>query len=415
MARTDAVVVGAGLSGLCCARQLAESGATVQVLEASDAVGGRVRTDEVEGFLLDRGFQVLLTAYPECRRVLDYDALRLESFYPGSLVRRKGAFHRLADPWRRPLDGLAGAFAPVGSLADKWRVARFRARVRRDRSALAMTGRDVTARESLRGKGFSEDMIEGFFRPFYAGVFLEPDLETSSRMLDFLFRMFSSGDTALPAAGMQAIPAQLAAALPDGSIRTSGAVRSVSPGNVVLESDEALDAAAVVVAVDGPAASRLVPSVPVPSYRGTTCVYFEAPEPPVREPVLVLDGDRTGPVNHLCVPSNVASTYAPPDRALISANLVGRDARRDDDVEPAVRSHMKEWFGTKVDSWRHLRTYRIPNALPFSPPAALDPPERPVRVDRGLYVCGDHRDQGSIQGAMVSGRRAAEAVLEDLG
>jgi phytoene dehydrogenase-like protein len=235
-------------------------------------------------------------------------------------------------------------------------------------------------------------------------------------MFEFVFKMFSSGDTALPAAGMQAIPRQLADALEAGSIRTGTRVTEVEGGGVRLESGERLEADAVVVATasrigrgDAPETSRV-------EWRSTTCLYYAAAESPLDRPILALDGEGRGPVNNLCVPSQVATSYAPAGRALVSATVAGRTEGvvTDLELDQAVRRQLADWFGVVVHDWDLLEIYRIEQALPAQPPSWLEPPERPVRASDGLYVCGDHRDNASIQGAMVSGRRAAEAVLADL-
>jgi phytoene dehydrogenase-like protein len=411
---SEVVVVGAGVAGLRCAGILAAGGMRVSVLEASDDVGGRIRTDVMDGFRLDRGFQVLLTAYTECREALDYDDLDLRAFYPGSLVFLGGRLRRMADPWRRPLHALASLTSPVGRLGDYLRVARLRRDVVADESDPLREGPRRSSLEALEARGFSEEMIDRFFRPFFGGVFLERELATSERMLRFLFRMFAVGDTALPSAGMSAIPSQLAAKLPPGTVRTATPVIEVSPGKVRVDGGEELTADAVVVAADGPGAASLLTGLDVQAHNATTCLYFDAPAPPVREPLLVLDGEGAGPVNHLCVPSQVAPDYAPPGRALVSANVVG-EVGREPDLELRVRNQLRSWFGGKVDTWRHLRTYTIPHALPaFGPEGTRDPGDT-VRWKPGVFVCGDHRENGSIQGAMVSGRRAAEAVLEERG
>ena len=201
------------------ARRLTAQGLDVRVLEAADGVGGRVRTDDVNGFQLDRGFQVLLTAYPEAQEVLDYAALDLRPFYAGALIRAAGGFHRLADPWRHPWDALRGLFAPVGGLRDKLRVGRLRRWVLSRELHQLFSGSEESSIAFLRTFGFSDAMIERFFRPFFAGVFLKSELQTSSRMLQFVFAMFAAGDAALPAAGMEAMPRQLAARLPADRIR----------------------------------------------------------------------------------------------------------------------------------------------------------------------------------------------------
>jgi phytoene dehydrogenase-like protein len=222
--------------------------------------------------------------------------------------------------------------------------------------------------------------------------------------------MFADGDAALPAAGMQAIPRQLAAGLPSGALRTGVTVEAVGQGRVTLAGGEALEADAVVVAADGPEAARLTGAFAAPAARAATCLYFAAERSPVEEPVLVLDGEGRGPVNNVCVPSDVAPSYAPPGAALISATVLGIPEQDDAVLRRAVLAQLHDWFGAQVEGWRHLRTYRIPYALPALTPAAFAEPERPVRLRPGLFVCGDHRDTASIQGAMVSGRRAAAAV-----
>jgi phytoene dehydrogenase-like protein len=408
------LIVGAGLAGLCCARRLHEEGIDCQILERSDGVGGRVRTDTVEGFQLDRGFQVLLTAYPEAKRVLDYRALNLQPFYPGALVRVGGRFHRVADPWRRPLDGLRSVFSPVGTLRDKYRVAQLRRRVRSGSLDALWQRPETSTREALETAGFSNTMVDRFFRPFFGGVFLESEFKTSSRMFEFVYRMFSLGDIALPAGGMGAIPAQLAAALPPQAIRLRTEVAAIETDTVTLTSGERLNAHAVVVATEGPVAAQLLDRVLAPGSRRVTCVYFSAESPPVTEPVLILNGEGRGLVNNLCVPSVVATSYAPAGAALVSATVLGYPELREAALEQAVREQLTEWFGQTVQQWRHLRTYRIVHALPEQASPTVAVSDRSLRVRPGLYLCGDHLGHASIQGAMVSGRRAAEAIIEDV-
>lgn len=424
------VIVGAGLAGLCCARTLHGAGVPYTIVEAGDAVGGRVRTDVVDGFRLDRGFQVLLAAYPECRSVLDYGALELRAFEPGAIVRIPGRFCKISDPWRRPGSAPRSLVSPVGTLGDKLRVGGLRATLRtRSLDAIASTPETTTV-ERLEGLGFTESMIERFFRPFLSGVFLDRELGTSSRMFEFVFKMFGAGDVVVPDRGMQAIPESLARDLPPGSVRLDTRVDRVEEvaesgsGWSVHANGARFEASHVVIATDGETSARLAGGdEPEARWNGTTCLYYDAPSPPIAAPSLVLNGEGRGPIGTLAVMSAIAPGYAPAGRALVSVSVLddaeakdggsGGCASREDALESSVRTHLGEWFGDGVDSWRHLRTYTIPHALPRQPPGVLEPWERPVRRRAGLYVCGDHVDQGSIQGAMVSGRRAAEAILED--
>ncbi|MHB0960394.1 MAG: NAD(P)/FAD-dependent oxidoreductase [Pirellulaceae bacterium] len=409
----DTIVVGAGLAGLNCARRLAASGLDVMVLEASDGIGGRVRTDEVHGFRLDRGFHVLLTAYPEAQESLDYSELDLRPFYAGALIRCAGAFHRLADPWRHPWDALRGVLAPIGGVRDKLRIARLRRRVLTTELPAMFASHDVSAMEFLREFGFSPEVIQRFFRPFFGGVFLESELQTSCRMLQFVFRMFAAGHATLPAKGMGAIPKQLADPLAKDRLRLASEVTGIDDTTVLLASGERLRARTIVVATEGPAAARLVEGLPVPGARNVTCMYFAAEKPPLDEPILLLGAAGDGPVNNLCVPSVVAPAYAPPGAALISASVTGMPAISDAELERQIRTQLGGWFGSAVERWEHVRTYRIAGALPVMEPRWTPGPDRPIQVRPGLYVCGDHRENPSIQGAMASGRRAAERVLAD--
>lgn len=418
MTQPDVLIVGGGLAGLACARHLDRRGFSFTLLDAAEAVGGRVRTDEVDGFLLDRGFQVLLTAYPETQAQLDYDLLGLRTFYDGALVYIGGTLHRVADPLRQPLGAPATVLAPVGTLADKLKVPQLRAAVLRGSLVDLFDREEMTTYDALRQRwGFSDTMIDRFFRPFFGGIFFDRKLEASSRMFEFVFRMFAEGQAALPAGGMEAIPRQLAAPLPAEAIRLNTRVRAVAPGTVTLDDGTTLEAHAVVVATEAPAAAELLgdhADIQPTAHRSTTCLYYSADAPPVSEGVLILDGEGVGPVNNVSVLTNVAPTYGPVGKALVSVVVLGDPEEDDAALERAVRRQLLLWFGPEVQTWTHLRTYRVRYALPEQAPPFLTPPERPVRLGDGLYVCGDHRATASIHGAMVSGRHAAEAVALDL-
>ena len=322
-------------------------------------------------------------------------------------------FHELADPWRRPSAALPSVFSPIGSLTDKLRVARLRYRVLKGSLEDRFRDPETTTLQTLRENGFSDSMIDRFFRPFLGGIFLDGDLLTSSRMFQFVFRMFSLGNACLPEEGMEAIPRQLAATLPQGSIRFGAKVAHVRSNGVTLESGEELHAKKVVVATDGPTAGSLLGGAEPVASQGVTCLYFAAPTPPVERPILVLNGDGAGPINNLCVPTTVAPSYGPTGSGLVSVTVLGThpDAAA---LQAEVQTQLKDWFGAQAEGWRHLRTYRIPHALPRQSPPALAEIQRPVRTSTGVYVCGDHRDNASINGAMVSGRRCAERLLAEM-
>lgn len=337
-----------------------------------------MRTDAVDGFLLDRGFQVLPTAYPEARAALDYDALDLRSFERGAVVRRDGRFRTLADPRRTPLGVLRALAEGSASPGDALALRRL----------LARRGPETTAADVVAQSGLSEPAT-ALLAAFLRGIFLERELATSSAFVEFVLETFSRGPATIPARGMGTIAEQLADGL---QIELEQQVDDV----------RGLRADAVVVAAPG-----LVEEADV-RWNGVSCVYFDAPEPPFAGAWLILDGDDSGPVNNVSVLTEVAPSYAPAGSALVSASVLG-------EAEPdirAVRRQLAAWFGAAVRDWQHLRTYAIPHALPAFPLGA--DLERAVRLGDGLYACGDRRLHPSLNGALCSGRLAAEAVLADL-
>jgi phytoene dehydrogenase-like protein len=412
----EVVVVGAGLAGVRCAVRLLELGHQVTVLEREDAVGGRVRTDVVDGFRCDRGFQLLNPAYPAVRRWVDLDALDLQSFGAGVMVRTDRGLVVVADPRREPRllprTVRSGYLRPFELAA----VARWCARVLVDPQRVVHE-EDTTLAASLDAAGVTGRLRREILDPFLAGVLADSHGASSASFAKLLIRSFALGRPGVPRLGMGAFSGLLATGLPD--LRLNAGVERVSPdtgsGVGVEVRGETLRARAVVIATDPVSAARLT-SRPEPRTNGLVTWWFEATEPPSPLPLLALDGRRSaptapGPVWNTALMTAAAPSYAPPGRHLVEATCL-LDRPDGEASEAEVLRHVGEIYGCSTAGWRTVVRHHISVALP-----AVLPPLRarsPVSLGAGVFVCGDHRDTPSIQGALVSGNRTAEAIHASL-
>jgi phytoene dehydrogenase-like protein len=434
------IIIGAGMAGLTCAVYLKQAGIDALLLESADGVGGRVRTDVVDGFRLDRGFQILLTAYPEARRLLNYAALDLQYFRSGALIRDQSSaaispWMTLLNPFQEPFSVFKTLASPIGSLADKVRIFELMRRTQELPVNELFRQTPTTTLALLHDIGFSERIIERFFRPFFGGVFLEDDLTTSSNFFEFCFRMFFSGDAAVPARGMAAIPEQLASHLSPGQIQLNTRVRRIEGNTVVLESGETRSGRAVVLAVDAAQAAALTGQVGAGhspsdkrSFNHTTCTYFVAPQSPDATKVptkklLMLNPHRASAVHNIAIMTDVAPGYAPGSQteqgpALISVSTQGLETVNEGVLTERIRLELANWFGADALNWRHLKTYHLPQALPSYNPAlndggnGFDPIlHQPLKLTDSLYQCGDQAAYPSLNAAMQTGREVAELLI----
>lgn len=405
-ARAEVAVVGAGLAGLNAARELVRAGMDVVVVEGAGDIGGRVATDEVDGYLLDRGFQLYNPAYPEGSRVLDHDRLGLRGFGRGVTVVGEGKPLTVVDPRSDPRLVAGLARVPGGPLAGA-RFARYAAECAYLSSERIKHRPDAPIGEVLdqqiRSRRFTDELV----RPFLAGVFGEWELATSRRYADLVLRSFVRGTPSLPADGMGAIPRQLAADVGPDRIHCNTPVSAVADDRVVTTAG-AIRADQVIVATDGTTAAGLVTGVPAPSWNALTTWYYAADlnDFGADPRFLVVDGRRRGPLVNVAAVSAVAPTYSR-GRLLIAASAVGRFTD-----DGAARTHLGVMFGRRTQRWDLIARYEIPHALPRFPVGS----SLRARQDfDGVLVAGDHRDTPSIQGALASGRRAAGSVLSRMG
>jgi phytoene dehydrogenase-like protein len=423
------VIIGAGMAGLACATWLHRAGRAVQLFDAASAVGGRVRTDVTpEGFRLDRGFQVLQTNYPEARRIFDYGALRLKCFRSGAVIRlADGRETTVENPLQRPLAAFSALASPIGTLPDKLRILSLARHVMKYTPAELLDRPAVDTLTFLQRYGWSEQIINSFFKPFFGGVFLDRDLGTASNFFEFIFQQFLTGDVAIPALGIQQLPEQLAARLPEGTVHLRTPVAGIVDGTQVrLTSGQVVQASAVVLATDGLTSLRLLAgrsgnpddtaSTQAASFhtaaRITTCTYFATNgghSPGRNDKLLRLNACSGALAHNLSFPSDVSGAYAPAGRALVSVSTHGERSLSEAEITAGLREELAVWFGPVARQWEHLRSYRIAAALPVYLPG--QPARQPLKLAENLYRCGDWAAYPSLNGALATGREVAEALL----
>jgi protoporphyrinogen oxidase len=407
------VIIGAGIAGLTCAKYLKDQGIEATILEASFGVGGRARTDIVEGFKLDRGFQVLLTSYPEARKLLNYNALRFNKIPSGARIRQGNEFHVMPNPLKDFTTAPQALFAPVGSFWDKLKVLHLNLRLKNaPEPTIENTLNQQSTLDFLKGFGYSDKIIERFFKPFFRGVFLEKELKTDAQFFKFLFSQFAKGDVVVPENGMQAIAEQIAAHLSPNQIRLNTPVEKVVGQTIYLENGETIEAEKIVFATNASATARILGKKSTVSFNTTDCLYFysDVPLSIFRTPYLIINANTNELIDHLVVMSEIAPSYAPTGKTLISVSLVGKNKYSEHDLVEEVEKELLAWFGQK-HHWKHLRTYRIPEALP----QYFEAPDQPksLKISEFTYLCGDYMAYPSLNAAMKTGRQVAEMLLFD--
>ncbi|MGW0764821.1 NAD(P)/FAD-dependent oxidoreductase [Streptomyces sp. NPDC002676] len=430
--QVDVVIVGAGTAGLSAAHRLTSAGVTTAVLEAASCPGGRMSTEKIDGFRLDRVGQLLSTSHPELRRAPGLDGLVLRRFAPGVLLHRdgrrqhagapagagstRGALHvvrALASAPRGTAVSPGRSAAPLGGAVDQARLGAALGRIAGTPVERLLARPELPAAQALAARGVPARTVDGFLRPLLAALLCDPELTTSSRCADLALRAFASGRLCVPEGGAEALPELLARALPPGTVHTGVRVTSVSTTSVTTAEHGEIRCRAVLLATDARAAAELLPGLRVPDFHPVTVVHHTTDEPAAAFSTgtsLLLDADRGGPVAHTAVLSNVDPSRAPAGRVLISSTVLGPPQ---DGIDTAVRIHLSRLYGVSTRRWETLAVHHTPEAVP-----AMRPPHdlrRPVRLLAGLYVCGDHRDTSTVQGALHSAHRAASAVLADLG
>ncbi|MEU2078509.1 NAD(P)/FAD-dependent oxidoreductase [Streptomyces sp. NPDC013489] len=424
----DVVIVGAGVAGLAAARRLTDAGLTAVVLEAEPRIGGRMATEAVDGFLLDRVGPLLTLSHEELRAVPGLDGLALRPFAPGVLVHSDGRYARWGAPHPRRTAGaprsaghrsVGGAFSVARALAsaprhpaaslDQARLGASLVRLAATPAQRILARPERTAREALTSR-LPARTVQGVLRPLLAALLGDPDLGMSSRRADQALRAFARGRLAVPEGGAAALPARLAAALPPGTVRTGVRVTEASISRVTTAEHGVFRCRSVVLATGARTAAELLPGLRTPAFHAVTVLHHTAPAAPTADPTLLLEADPGGPVAHTAVMSAVDPGRAPEGRTLITSTVLGTPP---DDTERRVRKHLATLYGTSTDEWELLALRHTPDAVPSMPPP--HDAHRPVRLLAGLYVCGDHRATSTLQGALASGQRAAASLLRDLG
>lgn len=415
MQNEKVIIIGAGIAGITAAIELEKAGFKPTILEGSDNIGGRVKTDNVDGHLLDHGFQVLLTAYPEAQHYLDYEKLKLKKFTPGALIiDSKNGNYIISDPLRQPTSLFGMLFSPVGNFSDKLKIFQWKRALKKSSIEEIFKKEEITSLEFLRNKGFSETIINQFFKPFFGGIFLENELNTSSRMLEFVFKMFGEGYAAVPEKGMKKIPEMLANNLSQTEIKLNHRVEKVGLKQINLENGEELDADVIIIATK---ADEILPQLEgqFSGNQFVTNLNFSSDIDPIGKPLIALVPDQQYLINNISVMNNISSSYSPEGRYLLSVSVTKNYEENDKQLKKRILKELVEIFPKLENAIiEHLKTYYIDNALPIIDDFQNKIKPSQTKIQDGIYLAGDYLLNGSINAAMASGRYAAHAVFEDL-
>ena len=400
-------IIGGGISGLIAARVLEEHGLSAIIIEATDRLGGRVKTDVVDGYSLDHGFQVLLTAYPAAKKYLDFDALALQEFLPGSAIFKNGKQKIIGDPLRNLSLLLPTLFSGIGTVNDKLKILALNRRLRKKSIQNIFAEKEQTTRAYLKEIGFSEAIITNFFTPFFSGIFLENKLETSSRMFEFVYKMFGEGNAALPKDGIQAIPKQLFEKLKSTTFIFNTKVKSVENGSIKLESGETLKSNFTIIATQ---ASGLVSNLKNQATLWKSCdtLYFEVAKREIKKPLIGLIAMHNALINNIFYHTSL-QTSATATKELLSVTVVDKQNLTNKQLVTEVQKELKELCN--IDSCTFIKQYNIPMALPNLQDIQYEMLPSETRLTETIFLAGDTQLNGSLNAAMIAGERAALEVI----
>ena len=400
-------IIGGGISGLIAARVLEEHGLSATIIEATDRLGGRVKTDVVDGYSLDHGFQVLLTAYPAAKKYLDFDALELQEFLPGSAIFKNGKQKIIGDPLRNLSLLLPTLFSGIGTVNDKVKILALNRRLKKKSIQNIFAEKEQTTRVYLENIGFSEAIITDFFTPFFSGIFLENKLETSSRMFEFVYKMFGEGNAALPKDGIQAIPKQLFEKLKSTTIIFNTKVKSVENGSIKLESGETLKSNFTIIATQ---ASGLVSNLKNQATQWKSCdtLYFEVAKREIKKPLIGLIAAHNALINNIFYHTSL-QTSATTTKELLSVTVVDKQNLTNKQLVTGVQKELKELCN--IDSCTFIKQYNIPMALPNLQDIQYEMLPSETRLTETIFLAGDTQLNGSLNAAMIAGERAALEVI----
>ena len=403
-------IIGAGVSGLVASKVLEDYGYESMIIEATDRVGGRVKTDVINDYQLDHGFQVLLTAYPSAQKYLNFEALELQQFISGATIFTNGKQKTIGDPLRNIFLLVPTLFSRIGTLSDKVKILKLNRLLKNTTLATIFAKSEKTTLQYLIDFGFSKEIISEFFRPFFSGIFLEPELETSSRMFEFVYKMFGEGYATLPKGGIEAIPKQLKSNLKHDKFKFNTKVKSVEDGKIILDDGNELESDFTIIATEY---SKLVGNLKKIETKWKSCdtLYFETNIRTIRKPIIGLIAESDALINNIFYHSSILSKSTG-RKQLLSVTVVKQHNLSKEDLKIRVQKELQDYCG--IDSCIFIKHYAIPNALPDLDGIKYEMLPSETKLTNCIFLAGDTQLNGSLNAAMISGEKAALNVIENL-